>query len=211
MKRLLVVPAVLLAAVVLPVTVGAPAFAKGATDVVVSGPGIDEVSLGWTRRPGDVDVGSLAEASGVYLILGAAQVAERPDLTAVELGPRYRLTWYQGSSVMVVTYAYPFAEGGAWAHVPDEPGGWVRGGPDLRRAMLALGATAPAADVTRDVAAGPDEKAGASGTTGASAPAESPPPPGASSPLLVVSAAALALVLAATAWLARRRRTPQPA
>lgn len=139
MTKLLLLP-LLLAVTVLPVTTSPPAYAKGATGVVVTGPGITERSLDYTRRKNDVDVGSLAEVSGIYLIYGGAIAADNPRLTEAELGPRYVLTWYQSSTVLAVSHVYPFAANGALAHIPHEQGGWVRGGPALARAMVELGA-----------------------------------------------------------------------
>ena len=58
MKRLLLVPFLLLTALAVPVTVAAPAHAKGATKVVVEGPGMETVKLRlYTRRTDDVDLG----------------------------------------------------------------------------------------------------------------------------------------------------------
>ena len=120
MKRLLLVPFLLLTALAVPVTVAAPAHAKGATKVVVEGPGMETMKLRlYTRRTDDVDLGSLSEVTGIYGIFGSGQYTEAPDLTEAELGPRYVLTWYQASEVMAVSHVYPFAEGGAWAVVPD--------------------------------------------------------------------------------------------
>lgn len=209
MKRLLLVPALMITTLAVPVTVAAPAHAKGATDVVVSGPGIDDVKLGYTRRTDDVDVGSLAEISGIYMIYGAGTASDDPGLTTAELGPHYVLTWYAADTVMTVSHVYPFTRQGAWMHIPDEEGGWVRGGPDLRDAMVDLGATPPDTDGSggaSDSSADPpdgDPSAAATSTDDSSS--------GPAAATTGAVAAGLALLLAAGAWLVRRRRTLQPA
>lgn len=110
-----------------------PAAVKGATDVVVSGPGVDDVHLAWTRRAGDVDVMTLADASGLYLVYGAS-----PPFDEDELGPRYQLEWATSALPLSTSYAYPFSRR-AW--VRHAAGGWARGGPQLRRQLVALGAS----------------------------------------------------------------------
>ncbi|MGH3346789.1 MAG: hypothetical protein ACRDO4_07385 [Nocardioides sp.] len=222
MKRLRVLPrvlpALLIAALAVPVTVAPPAHAKGATHVVVSGPGIGDVRLGWTRRMDDVDVGSLAEVSGIYLILGAGIATDDPGLTKAELGPRYELTWYAGSTVLAVSHVYPFTTQSAWMRIPHEQGGWVRGGPALERAMVELGAVRPgdgakAGVSTSSTTVGPSSAAmgsdsSASSPAGAEQVAPSPSVPVAG----VAGLATLALLMVAAAvWMVRRRRTPQPA
>lgn len=152
MQRLLLTPIMLVLGLGVTVATPLPALAKGATSVTVSGPGVVDRSLDYTRAGRDVDLSTLAEASGIYGIFGDGMYVERPGLTAAELGPRYVLTWYEGDAVMAVSHVYPFAEGGAWASVP--PGqrlfghrmdaGWWQGGPALQRAMVRLGAVEPA-------------------------------------------------------------------
>lgn len=143
-------PAVLLLAL-LPLVLPAPAEAKGATDVVVTGPGIERVHLGYQRSAQGVSFEDLTEATQVYGIFGD-QFTIRPDLTAAELGPAYELRWKVGRDPMMVSRVYPFAEGGAWAFVPRGQetwevrleGGWWRGGDELEALMVALGADAAA-------------------------------------------------------------------
>lgn len=219
MKRLLglsrVVPVLLLATLAVPVTVAAPAHAKGATDVVVSGPGIHDVRLGWTRRKDDVDAGSLAELSGIYQIYGAAIATDDPGLTRAELGPRYRLTWYQGTTVMVVSHVYPFTTQSAWHRIPHEDGGWIRGGPGLEQAMVRLGATPPRAGSAGSADSGHAASSAADDTTDPPAAAAVTSPEDPTSGTSPVTPAAVGtvvvLLIAAGVWLARRRRTVQPA
>ncbi len=218
MKRLLLVPFLLLTALAVPVTVAAPAHAKGATKVVVEGPGMETVKVRlYTRRTDDVDLGSLSEVSGIYGIFGSGQYGDAPDLTKAELGPRYDLTWYQASDVMAVSQVYPFAEGGAWTVVPEgqtlygEPiqTGWWHGGTALEDAMVTLGATAPAttgtAADTAETVDTPDAQAAAA--------TSSPDDPASGSSTLTTAAVAggLVLLMAVGAWFVRRRRTLQPA
>jgi len=212
MKRLLVISALLALALAVPVTVAAPTYAKGATDVVVSGPGIDDVRLGYTRRMDDVDVGSLAEVSGIYQIYGAAITTDDPGLTTAELGPRYELTWYGGDQVMVVSHVYPFTSQGAWLNIPHEQGGWVRGGPDLEDAMVTLGARPPTVSDWTAPTGVTDPKGGATTDESAAAANGSPDDPSSALPTVAVGgvAAGVLLLLTAGAWLVRRRRPPQP-
>ncbi len=201
-------PAVLLAVVVVPLATSPPAYAKGATAVVVSGPGVDEVKLRYTRDGTDVDVNSLAEASGLYQLYGSSLATEDPGLTDAELGPRFVLTWHVHRMRMATTHVYPFAAGGAWAHILDEDGGWVRGGPDLEQAMVELGAGAPkvktgAALVAPSVTAPAPAAAAAASpeteTSSASVPAGG-----------VAGLTGLLLLGGVTAWWLRHRRTAQP-
>jgi hypothetical protein len=210
MGRLLTMLCLLLAALVLPVTNAGPAVAKGVTSVTVSGPGIDDLRLGFTRRTDDVDVGTLSEATAVHGIFGDGQFVDRPDLTTAELGPRYVLTWYQAEGVMVESHVYPFAAGGAWAEVPSgqrlwgEPlaTGWWHGGTALQQQLVTLGAPEPAE--AGDVPEGPT---GAVGAVTPSAPAPQP-----RVTLVAGSAAVVVLaVLGGSVWWLRRRRGPRPA
>lgn len=204
----------LLAVLVVPATTAGPVLAKGATSVTVSGPGIDDLTLGFTRRPGDVDAGSLADASGVYSILGAGRLVEAPGLTSAELGPRYTLSWYEEDVLMIVSHVYPFAQGGAWAEVPEdqqtwgEPlaAGWWSIGDELGRQLVSLGAPAPPSAAHTETPPDSDSAAGA---------IDAPAPTEPSSSGVAVAATGAALVtglalLAGVAWWVRRRRAPEP-
>ena len=210
MRRLPTLLLLLLAVVVVPATTADPALAKGATEVTVSGPGIDDQTLGFTRRTSDVDVGSLAEATNNYGIWGDGTFVHRPRLTADQLGPRYTLTWYEGEVRMVVSHVYPFAEDGAWAEVPDgqrlwgEPveTGWWHGGTALEEQLVSLGAPTPAGD-GGDAAADAGAAAGAVDVQAPTPPASSP-----GLPLVATGSAVVAglAMLAGAVWWARRRR-----
>ncbi|WP_432478872.1 hypothetical protein [Nocardioides sp. GXQ0305] len=212
MRRLLTLLSLLLAILAVPATT-APAFAKGATEVTVTGPGIDDRRLGFTQRTDDVDVGSLSEAAGIYGIFGDGQLGDHPDLTSADLGPRYTLSWYEGDTLMIVSHAYPFAEGGAWAEVPDgqrlwgEPlaAGWWAGGTELTRQLVSLGATEPAG------AADPVD--GADAAVAAESPPATPPTSSPGLALVVTGSAVLVGLglLAGTGWWFRRRRGLHPA
>ena len=205
MKRLPLLLTSLLTVLAVPVVVAPPAVAKGATDVVVTGPGIDHVSLGFTRDMTDVDVGSLAETSGIYGIFGDGEFVARPGLTPAELGPRYDLTWYMGTDVMTTSHVYPFAEGGAWAEVPDGQeawhvtfeGGWWHAGAALEGQLVELGAEAPADAAAAPVVSGGPTDAG-SGSTSSSA--ASPVPVAG-----LAGLAALVVLVGVGGWLLRRR------
>jgi len=114
------------------------AHAKGPTDVAVSGPGVD-ADLGWTRRAGDVDLGTLTVAARLLQHWDGSGLGPAPSLTADQLGPRYILTWTVSGADWAVQHAYPFAKGGAW--VQFRTGGWVKA-PALTKQLVALGAVA---------------------------------------------------------------------
>lgn len=200
MKRLPVLLTSLLAVLAIPVALAPPAVAKGATEVVVTGPGLDHVELGFTRDESDVDVGSLSETSGIYGIFGSGEFVNAPGLSADELGPRYDLTWYEGRELLATSRVYPFAEGGAWAEVPegqrvwdvDLAGGWWHGGAALEQQLVALGAAAPPA-------AGSVGSASPPGVEPAETSGWSLPVAG------ITGLAALAVLVGASAWLLRRR------
>lgn len=118
-----------------------PAVAKGPTDVAVEGPGVDR-QLTYTRRAGDVDIGTLGDAARIYqLWYGRGRAA--PPLTPDELGPEFVLTWTVAGMSWATQYAYPFAEGGAWVRHRTSEGkeGWART-PGLTDALVELGAVA---------------------------------------------------------------------
>lgn len=130
-----------------------PATAKGPTDVDVSGPGVDDVHLTYTEPVDDVDSGTIGEASRLYDMWDPGGLGPAPDLSAAELGPRYILTWsgdpHSGETgeELVLQYAYPFAEGGAWVEFPPDQqlwgspiaAGWVQS-PRLKAELVELGA-----------------------------------------------------------------------
>lgn len=211
MRRPLLIPALLTFTLALLLAVAAPASAKGATSVTLDGPGIPDITVDhWTQPDEDVDLGTLSEVSGIYGIFGDGSLGDAPNLTEAELGPRYLLTWYEGSKVMAISHVYPFAAGGAWTEVPSGQrlwgetlrSGWWHGGDPLREAMVQLGAEgdAPASAAVTGTEASDDVTA-----------ALAPPPDAGSSGSSWPTAGAVALVgmcaLILTVWVLRRRRT----
>ena len=53
-----------------------PAVAKGPTDVAVEGPGVDR-QLTYTRRTGDVDIGTLGQAARIYELWDGSGLSPR--------------------------------------------------------------------------------------------------------------------------------------
>jgi hypothetical protein len=151
--------------------------AKGPTDVVVSGPGVDDVHLTYTEPIDDVDAGTLGDVSQLYDVWSPGKLGPAPDLSADQLGPRYVLNWSgdphgDGNDDIVVQHAYPFAEGGAWIEfLPGQEmygapiaSGWVQA-PRLRTEMVELGAVEESPEpavATTEAAAAPGD-AGPSG------------------------------------------------
>ena len=133
--------------------VPATAWAKGARDVSVKGPGLAEpIALdGAAAQP-------MIEASGFYTSVfhqsGSEVLAARPRGT---LGPRYVATYgwlvAENRTKPLRQVLYPFAEGGALTYtqprqrVSDrtEPfkGGWYRAGQPLTDLLVSLGVPAP--------------------------------------------------------------------
>jgi hypothetical protein len=134
--------------VVLVVTAG-PAWAKGARDATVKGPGLEHAV-----RLRDDDTQRLIMSAGLY-----ASVFHQPASTvsttrpAGRLGRRYTVTYgwlvAQDETEPVRQYVYPFASGGALAYTPPKQrvgsmtealdGGWYRGGRELRAVLVSLG------------------------------------------------------------------------
>jgi hypothetical protein len=139
------VPAVLVALV----AVAAPAYAKGAQDATVKGPGLEHAV-----RLRDDGFQRLLASAGLYASVfhqpGSAVSATRP---AGRLGPRYTVTYgwlvAQDETEPIRQFVYPFASGGALAFTPPRQrvgsmtesldGGWYRGGPQLRALVVSLG------------------------------------------------------------------------
>jgi hypothetical protein len=127
----------------------APAQAKGVQDATIKGPG-----LGHTVRVRDDGLRPLLTSAGLYeSVFHEPGSAISPTRPAGRLGPRYTVTygWMIGpdATAPIRQLVYPFARGGAIAYTPpkqhvegsSEPldGGWYRGGPRLRTALVALG------------------------------------------------------------------------
>ena len=143
---------VLLLAAVL--AVPGPAIAKGPSKVTITGPGLARpiVLAGVAEGSSTSRIGRLVEASG-WFALAFRQV---PDPTSARRpagapGPAYLAVYVVptggSTSVRIRQELYPYAAAGALAHMRagqalfggTTHGGWYRGGPALRRALVALG------------------------------------------------------------------------
>ncbi len=210
MKTFARITCVVVLAVLTLAGITSPGHAKGPTDVVASGPGVDDVHLTYTERSGDVDTGTLGDASRLYDMWSSDLLGAAPDLSSDELGPRYVLTWSgdphgAGSEDVVVQHAYPFAEGGGWVEfLPDQElygapiaQGWIQA-PKLVAKLVELGAVDDVGPAVAEIE--PDA---------VSVAPEAPPNSNdASSSYAAVlwTGAGLAVVLAAGVVLLRRRR-----
>jgi hypothetical protein len=202
MRRLLLLA--LLTLVLLPAP---PAQAKGPTAVDVAGPGV-HVRLHYGDPVAEADLWRLGEAAQMPTLYGAGPLRGRPGLTPEALGPRFVLTWRQLSQVVFVQHAYPFAEGGAWVHVPSNqplrydgtpvPTGWISAEDQLRRILVRHGAAPPVADDVGAVTLAPERRV---------SPAVEPSKSAAPSAYLMGSFAACALVGILAALRLRRQRS----
>jgi hypothetical protein len=143
MKRLVVVLAVLL----LPLTVAAPAAAKLVERGTLTGPGLS--------RPIQIEAGTAADDRRLNTVRTATAVnnsllAGLPDVFAAKrpagrLGPRYRLDWYEPGDgrPVVVQYVYPYAGKRPVVHTPAQRNvvspGWLRAPAYLKSTLRALG------------------------------------------------------------------------
>jgi hypothetical protein len=118
--RILIVGAIVAGVVLLPAT----AWAKGAKDVTITGPGLaTPVHLENAAGPTTVDVNRLAEATGLFYAAFRAKptpmVEPRP---AGRLGPRYRAAYElyvaQDKVEVVRQDLYPFAAAGFVSYTP---------------------------------------------------------------------------------------------
>jgi hypothetical protein len=127
------------------------AYAKGPTAATIEGPGLAEPvrieSYETTsKRPG---LDSLIGWTGATIMYdGMMQLA--PDRPAVELGPRYTITYYLDRQPVLTQEMYPFAEDSPYTFTPagqksifigtELQTGWFRSPQSLETALLALGA-----------------------------------------------------------------------
>jgi hypothetical protein len=156
--RIVVVAAIVIGVALVPAT----AWAKGAKDVTITGPGLQKpVHVENTAGPKIVEVNRLAQATGLYYAAFHTTPTPMTDARpAGKLGPRYRAVYeLYASEDTVVTFRqdlYPFAAAGFVSHTPSRqrvfggtaPGGWYVAtdsfnGVDSRSAtamLVALGA-----------------------------------------------------------------------
>ena len=118
--RIIVVAAIVVGVALVP----AAAWAKGAKDVTITGPGLHKpVHVENTAGPKIVEVNRLAEATGLlyaaFRTRPSPMTAARP---AGKLGPRYRAVYElyaaEGKVVVVRQDLYPFAAAGFVSHTP---------------------------------------------------------------------------------------------
>ena len=100
-----------------------PASAKGPTEAVITGPGIDE-PIDLRADLHDATFWSVTEDLGYFAVVGPG-FSPRPSLARPtgELGPRYELAWQvmtgpATSTLDVTLVLYPWAEGGGRIFVP---------------------------------------------------------------------------------------------
>jgi hypothetical protein len=143
MRRLLVVLAVLL----VPLTIAAPAVAKLVERGTLTGPGLSrpiEIKPGTAADDRRLNTVRTGTAVNNTLLAGLPDVfaAERP---AGRLGPRYRIDWYEPGNdrPVVVQYVYPYAGDRPVVHTPPQRNvvspGWLRAPAYLKGTLRALG------------------------------------------------------------------------
>jgi hypothetical protein len=217
------------AAIVVTAAVATPAFAKGATQASITGPGLARpvtVSAQGEALPGQGDVlSSLAEQTGLFAVLfgpGSGTPGEPSPLRAppavASLGPKYTLTYPVPGVTpgpgqadgQVRQDLYPRAAGGPVIYtLPGQQGfgqplqatGWLRGTPQLTATLTRLGV--PAGGPL------PSAPGSAASVPAAPAPAAAPKPDDTTAPAWLIAAivSAVAIAIAGTAlWLRRRSR-----
>lgn len=128
------------------------AHAKGPTAAVIEGPGLGTpVKIESDRPPG---LGTLMQRTGGSIMVGD-WVDLAPDRPAVELGPRYLVTYYIGKQPVLTQELYPFTAKGSYTFTPAGqlslairtalPGGWFRAPDELAADLTLLVTPRPAA------------------------------------------------------------------
>ncbi|MEQ4204405.1 hypothetical protein [Actinopolymorpha sp. B9G3] len=130
-----------------------PSYAKGMTNLTISGPGLHEpITVGPdTSEPPFIH--DLFAESGAALVTGEGLVRRDREAPAGELGPRYTMI-YSAPGTQLVQDAYPFAAAGPMTYTP--PGqvvwgtaavasGWCMVPELLRTNLVALGVPRPTA------------------------------------------------------------------
>jgi hypothetical protein len=150
--RILVAAAIIIGVALVP----AAAWAKGAKDVTITGPGLDHpVHLDDSAGPTTVQVNRLAQATGLFdAAFGTTPSSMRRTRPAGKLGPRYRAVYElyaePGSDVHVHQDLYPFAAAGFVSHTArgqralrrSATGGWYVTGASPSSGIDDQGATA---------------------------------------------------------------------
>jgi hypothetical protein len=210
------VPIVLATAGLLVLAGTGPAFAKGADQATITGPGLAQaIVLGGEGEPGSIGdkLGQLANGGGLFLAMfgpdGGKQLA--PSAPAGALGPKYEVAFRVPGGAptpdVVRQDLYPLAEGGPVTYTPPDQielagrttGGWYRAPNGFAAVLGSLGIPGlPGVAATTRAPASPAASRAADPV--AAAPATSWRP--ASVGVLV---AALLLVAVAVVAVARRR------
>jgi hypothetical protein len=236
MLRRFIVLAFLAAGTAIAVTaaVATPALAKGATQAIITGPGLARpvtVSAQGEALPGQGDpLSRLAEQTGLFTVLfgaGSGTPDEPSPLrtppAAASLGPKYTVTYTVPGVTpepgqadgQIRQYLYPRAADGPVIYtLPGQQGfgqqlqvtGWLRGTPQLTATLTRLGvpADAPLPAAPRSAASVP----------AAHAPAAAPKPDDTTAPAWLIATIVSAVAIAGAAlWLRRRSRpaTDRPA
>lgn len=155
----------LVLAVVLLVGSAGPAHAKGPSQGVLDGEGLEQpIAIGYGEGTPGGD--RLIEDTGFFdVTFGMLPSRTLPDAPTDDLGPRLQLTWTvpgpDGLADLIVQDVYPYAAGGPVTYTaPGQPfferertvGGWFRSPPRLLATLRALGL--PDADALGPAAGG---------------------------------------------------------
>ena len=143
------------------VALPASAFAKGASEASIQGPGLKTVTIGGNGETGGDKLGNLGQSAGFFPAVFARSPAPMTDKRpAGRLGPRYRIVWTvpgpNGES-KIRQDAYPFAEpqpvtymkpGQVFWDGQHTRGGWYVGDSQLRASLFTVGVprSAPSAE-----------------------------------------------------------------
>ena len=144
---------------VVAVVVSGPAEAKGPSQAVIEGPGIEQPIL--LRAPGSdtigLDLGALIMSSGFFPEICRPCDERLHRQPETDLGPRYEVTYVMSGARRdrVTQYVYPFARPHPVTYMPDgqavwghrTAGGWFVANNTLRRGLLRLGVPEPATPI----------------------------------------------------------------
>jgi hypothetical protein len=133
--------------------VSTTAFAKGAQQLTVTGPGVSAPIRLTNSTEAFTSLNTIAEKAGLFHPPADRLTATRPF---GDLGPRYVATYdwliAQDTTAPLRQELYPFADGGAVAYTP--PGqrvgrgsfaaGWYRAGAELTMILVGMGVPVPA-------------------------------------------------------------------
>ena len=162
MRRLISVSA---AAALAAALLTSSALAKGVTDAMITGPGLDEtITLSGEGQPGSLQLYTVVEAAGFYP--GVFERSPNPmlaDRPRGELGPRYTIAYTMpgpnNESDVILQDVYPYAQPEPVAYVEpgqhffgtgETVGGWFVAGMVLRDALVAVGLPESAPPVGAD-------------------------------------------------------------